>query len=86
MNIVALEVTGSAWTTPVVCNSASNCRLESFANNLIITPYPTLTENPNIARLELMGGVRGQAAKNDVVFKTKLQDFKGLVCPKAVAY
>jgi hypothetical protein len=43
-------------------------------------------KNPNIARLKLVGGIRGQATQSDVVFEIKLQNFKGLVCPKAVAY
>ena len=38
----------------------------------------------DITRLELVGGVRGQATQDDVVLETELQDFEGLVCPKAV--
>jgi len=33
-----------------------------------------------------VGGVRGESAQDDVIFKIKLQGFEGLVRPKAVVY
>jgi hypothetical protein len=38
----------------------------------------------NVTGLELVGGVRGEATQDDIVFKTKLQGFEGLVHPKTV--
>jgi hypothetical protein len=41
-------------------------------------------KDSNITGLELVGGVRGEATQDNVIFKTKLQGFEGLVRPKAI--
>jgi hypothetical protein len=43
-------------------------------------------KDSDVTGLELVGSVKGEVTQDDVVFKTKLQDFEGLVCPKAVTY
>jgi hypothetical protein len=42
-------------------------------------------KDSNITGLELVGGMRGQPTKYNVVLKTKLQDLKGLVSSKAIS-
>ena len=41
-------------------------------------------KHSDVTGLELVGGVRGKATQDYVVFETKLQGFKGLVRPEAV--
>ncbi len=43
-------------------------------------------KNSDVTGLELVGGMRGEMAQDDVVFKAILQDLEGLVCAEAVAY
>jgi hypothetical protein len=42
-------------------------------------------KDSNITGLELMGGMRGQLTKYNVVLKTKLQDLKSLVSFEAIS-
>ena len=41
-------------------------------------------EDSNITGLKLVGGMGGQSTKYNVVLKTELQDFKGLVSSEAI--
>jgi hypothetical protein len=41
-------------------------------------------EDSNITGLELVGGMRGQPTKYNVVLETKLQDLKGLLSSEAI--
>jgi len=41
-------------------------------------------KHSDVTRLELVGGVRGEATQDDIVFETKLQGFEGLVRPETV--
>jgi hypothetical protein len=41
-------------------------------------------KHSDVTGLELVGGVRGEATQDNVVFETKLQGFEGLVRPKAL--
>jgi hypothetical protein len=52
---------------------------------LVTVGYLQRGEGSDVTGLELVGGVRGKTTKDNVVRKAKLQDFQGLVCPKAIA-
>ncbi len=52
--------------------------------SLVMVGFLQGGKHSNVTGLELIGGVRGEATQDDVVFETKLQGFEGLVCPKAV--
>jgi len=41
-------------------------------------------KDSDVKRLELVGGVRGETAQDDAVFKAILQDFEGLMRQEAV--
>jgi hypothetical protein len=41
-------------------------------------------KHSNVIGLELVGGVRGEAIQDNVIFETKLLGFEGLVHPKTV--
>ena len=43
------------------------------------------TEHAHITRLKLMRSMRGKAAGNDVICKTKLRDLEGLMRSKPIA-
>jgi hypothetical protein len=38
----------------------------------------------DVTGLKLVGGMGGEATESDVIFKTKLQDFEGLMRPKPI--
>jgi hypothetical protein len=46
--------------------------------------YLPWAEHSNSTGLELVGGVKEDAAYDDVIFKTILQDFERLIRPEAV--
>ena len=43
-------------------------------------------KNTNVARLELVGGVRGESTEDDIILVTELHQFEGLVCAKSIVY
>jgi len=43
-------------------------------------------KDSNVTGLELVRGMGGETTEDYVVFETKLQDFEGLMRPKAVTY
>jgi hypothetical protein len=63
-------------------NGIHTSSLQSF--NLFAIGCLQGPEDSDIAGLELVGGVRRHTAKDDTIFKTKLQDFEDLVCPEAI--
>ena len=56
--------------------------IQSF--NLVAIGYLQGGKRSNVTGLELVRGVRGKTTQENVVLKAKLQDFEGLVRPKAV--
>ncbi|KAF4631567.1 hypothetical protein G7Y89_g6564 [Cudoniella acicularis] len=62
------------------CICASS--VQSF--NLLVICYLRWIKDSDVTGLELMGGVRRDAANDHIVLKTILQDFERLVRPKAV--
>ena len=61
-----------------ICTSS----VQSF--NLVTISCLQWAKYSNVIGLELVGGVRGDTAQDDVVFKTVLQDFERLVRPETV--
>jgi hypothetical protein len=41
-------------------------------------------KHSDVAGLELVGGVRGEATQDNIVFETKLQGFEGLMRPETI--
>ena len=61
-----------------ICTSS----IQSF--NLFAICGLQRAKDPDVTGLELMGGVRRYAAKNNMVFEAILQGLERLVCPEAV--
>jgi hypothetical protein len=65
----------------------ANCINTSLVQSFYLVTVGCLQrgKEPDVTGLELVGGVRGKTTKDNVVLKAKLQDFQGLMCPKAIA-
>jgi hypothetical protein len=64
-----------------------NCVYSSLLHTFDLFAIGSLQgpEDSNITGLELMGGMRGQLTKYNVVLETKLEDLKGLVSSEAIS-
>ena len=60
------------------------CTSLEHALSLIAVVALQGAKQSDVAGLELVGGVGGEATQQDVVLETELLGFKGLVAPEAV--
>ena len=67
----------------LLANCIDTSSVQSF--RLVTIGCLQRSEGPDVTGLELVGSVRGKMTKDNVVLKAKLQDFQGLVSPKAIA-